>query len=410
MRIGGYDMAKDKYHHLYKRKGIYYFRKGVTRFSLETTVGTEAIRVRDKLLENYRIHGHYGFTDQKEALRFGAVAKEWAKIHEKKVKYSTWRDYRSAMNMHVLPAFKDIPIKDITYLSVETFKADLECGAKRANNILVPMRSVFEMAHRNGYVNENVMSKVDNLSIDQPDIYPFTYEEVLEISNAVEPFYKPYTWVRFFTGMRSGEIDGLEWTDYKESMEPNPKLHINKAFVYGIQGKTKTKKSKRYIDCIDFVIQALNEQKDLTGKGKHIFVTKGGDRMNPDHFREVVWKPALEKAGLEYRPPIQTRHTFATIMLSAGEEMGWVQNMLGHSSLQMIFTRYYAWVPRKTRKDGSAFLDSIAKKEANEDLQGKENQSNEISFVCKNDTNTTHVHEQKNRHPKSDSEVPVFVS
>ena len=69
--------------------------------------------------------------------------------------------------------------------------------------------------------------------------------------------------------------------------------------------------------------------------------------MNPDHYRDVVWKKALEKAGLEYRPPMQTRHTFATMMLSSGEDIGWVQNMMGHSSLQMIFTRYYAWIPEK---------------------------------------------------------------
>ena len=192
-------------------------------------------------------------------------------------------------------------------------------------------------------------------------------------------------------------------------MEPNPKLHISKALVYGRQGKTKTKKSKRYVDCIPPVIQALIEQMDFTGKSEHIFLTNRGERMNPDHFREVVWKPALEKAGLEYRPPIQTRHTFATIMLSAGEEMGWVQNMLGHSSLQMIFTRYYAWIPRKTRKDGSAFLDSIAKKEANENLQGKENQGREISLVYRNDTNTTHIDKQQNRHPEFDPEAPVIV-
>jgi integrase len=39
-----------------------------------------------------------------------------------------------------------------------------------------------------------------------------------------------------------------------------------------------------------------------------------------------VWTPALEKAGIDYRPPLQTRHTFATMVLSAGEDVGWVQN------------------------------------------------------------------------------------
>ena len=56
---------------------------------------------------------------------------------------------------------------------------------------------------------------------------------------------------------------------------------------------------------------------------------------------------------------MQTRHTFATMMLSAGQDPGWVQNMLGHSSLQMLFSRYYAWIPKKTRTDGAAFMVTI---------------------------------------------------
>jgi hypothetical protein len=39
-----------------------------------------------------------------------------------------------------------------------------------------------------------------------------------------------------------------------------------------------------------------------------------------------VWTPALEKAGIDYRPPLQTRHTFAMMVLSADEDVGWVQN------------------------------------------------------------------------------------
>jgi len=127
--------------------------------------------------------------------------------------------------------------------------------------------------------------------------------------------------------------------------------------------KTKTKKSKRYVDCIEPVVEALNKQRELTGRRKYIFLTQEGDRMNPDHFRKVVWIPALEKAGFAFRLPIQTRHTFATMVISSGGDIGWVQNMLGHSSLQMIFTRYYyAWIPRSTRKDGLAFMNSVREK------------------------------------------------
>ncbi len=385
-------MAKKKYHHLFKRGNTWHIRKGRVRMSLETTVATEAIRLRDKLLENYRLHGQLQVNlNTDENLTFGQVAKEWASIHQNTVAYSTWRDYRSSMNTHVLPAFKDIPIKNIQYLDVEKFKTGLNCGAKRIKNILIPMRSVFKMAHKQDYIQDNVMLKVDNLSSELPDIFPFTSDEVLIILNAVDPFYKPYTAIRFYTGMRSGEIDGLEWSDYKEKMKPYRKLHINKGFVYGREGKTKTKKSKRYVDCIDFVVEALEEQKRLTGKSKHIFLTKDGDRMNPDHYRKVVWIPALKKAGLKYRPPIQTRHTFATMMLSEGEDIGWVQHMLGHSSLQMIFTRYYSWIPKKTRSDGSAFMEAVKSKlNIDDPPKAEQKQGKVIELFEKNDTKTTH--------------------
>lgn len=38
------------------------------------------------------------------------------------------------------------------------------------------------------------------------------------------------------------------------------------------------------------------------------------------------------------------------------------ERKLGHSSLQMIFTRSYEWIPRSTRKDGLAFMNSVREK------------------------------------------------
>ena len=372
-------MARNKYHHLYKRDGIYYLRKAGYRFSLETRVGTQAIKLRDRLLEHYRVHGDFQFlSEDADELTFGRVAKEWAVVHKKKVKYTSWRDYRSSMNSRVLPVFKDVPIRQIKWGDVEDFKASLDCGAKRVNNILVPMRAVFDFAHKKDYVDVNVMRKVDNLPVEQPDIYPFTSEEVGVIIDVIDPFYEPYVCCRFYTGMRDGEINALRWIDYKENMADCPKLHVGKTFVYGREGKTKTKRSKRYVDCLPPVVEALERQKNLTGNLEFIFLTKDGDRMNPDHFRGVVWKPALKRAGFSYRPPIQTRHSFATISISEGEDIGWVQNMLGHSSLQMIFTTYYAWMRRKTRKDGSALIEALRKAQIEKRSSQEEKKGGEI--------------------------------
>ncbi len=323
-------MANKKYHHLFPRNGVYYFRKAGHIFSLETRVGTEAIKMRDRLLERYRIYGDFkAFPEHDDELTFGKFAKEWAKKRmgkKKKIKPSTWRDYSSSLNKHVLPAFKDVPIKDIKAHEVKDFRDNLECKAKRANNILVPMRAIFSFALGKEYISTNIMDQVGNLEVEQPDIFPFTVEEVEVILDAIDPFYEPYTCCRFYTGMRDGEINALRWSDYKEKMPTGPKLNVNKSFVYGEEGPPKTQKSRRPVDCLEFVVEALEKQKELTGNSEYIFLTKDGSRMNPDHFREVVWKPALKKAGLNYRPPIQTRHTFATMMLPEGRDaIGWVK-------------------------------------------------------------------------------------
>ena len=47
------------------------------------------------------------------------------------------------------------------------------------------------------------------------------------------------------------------------------------------------------------------------------------------------------------------------MMIDAGENIGWVQRMMGHGSLQMIFTRYYSWIKKETQNDGSAFMKNI---------------------------------------------------
>ena len=72
------------------------------------------------------------------------------------------------------------------------------------------------------------------------------------------------------------------------------------------------------------------------------------------NLRERVWKPALRRAGLRYRTMYQTRHTFATLMLAAGEDIGWVAKQLGHTSIEMVIRRYHRFIPNLTRQDGSA--------------------------------------------------------
>jgi integrase len=60
--------------------------------------------------------------------------------------------------------------------------------------------------------------------------------------------------------------------------------------------------------------------------------------------------------------------------------------MLGHSSLQMIFQRYYAWIPKHTRSDGQAFMRYVesATSEVAKDDQRAEQKQTDSDQRCTN--------------------------
>jgi integrase len=70
--------------------------------------------------------------------------------------------------------------------------------------------------------------------------------------------------------------------------------------------------------------------------------------------------PALRRAGLRLRSAYQTRHTFASNSLAAGENPAWISGMLGHRSAELLFDVYARWIPNRTRQDGSAMVARMA--------------------------------------------------
>jgi integrase len=68
--------------------------------------------------------------------------------------------------------------------------------------------------------------------------------------------------------------------------------------------------------------------------------------------RKTAWRPALIKANLRYRNPYQTRHTWASMLLSGGDNPWWVANQLGHETIEMIMRHYGKWIPASSKKQG----------------------------------------------------------
>lgn len=63
----------------------------------------------------------------------------------------------------------------------------------------------------------------------------------------------------------------------------------------------------------------------------------------------------MKKSGLPYRRMYETRHTFASWALAAGETPEWEARTLGHVDTSMVYKTYGRYIPNLTRQDGSAF-------------------------------------------------------
>lgn len=76
-----------------------------------------------------------------------------------------------------------------------------------------------------------------------------------------------------------------------------------------------------------------------------LFPGREGYPMMLEHFRYLVWIPLLKWVGLRYRKPHTLRHTFASMLIQAGESLAYVKEQLGYSSIRITVDTYRHLTP-----------------------------------------------------------------
>lgn len=278
-----------------------------------------------------------------------------------------WRiSYRETVRFHyekrLKTSFGDLPLDQIdrerllgfrSTLAAERKKGGAPLSAPTINRYMAIMRMVMNEASTRFSI-PNPADNIKPLKQRKVDIHPFSMEEVRLILSSVRPDFQNYLTVRFFTGMRTAEVDGLQWkfVDFDRGQ-----ILIRETWVHDRLEYTKTDGSQREIDMSEPVRAALLDQRERTGSSETGFVFQGRNSqpINYTNFTNRVWKPLLRHLGLPYRRPYQMRHTAATLWLASGENPLWIARQMGHVNTEMLFRVYSRYVPDLTRRDGSAF-------------------------------------------------------
>ena len=124
--------------------------------------------------------------------------------------FSTWRDYKSAVEFHLKPSFGALPLRDVTAVAVKVWLGGLTISNKRKNNILIPLRAILGDAFADGLIDRNPVDRVKNLPnrFDEPQ--PFTPDEVSRILQACPGQAANLFEFAFWTGLRTSELIALE--------------------------------------------------------------------------------------------------------------------------------------------------------------------------------------------------------
>lgn len=273
---------------------------------------------------------------------------------------------RSTLDRHLIPYFGDMEVGRIEKVDIKQFRSCLakvkgrngntSLSAKTINRIIQILGQILSEAADDFDFNNPVV-KIKRLKQQRVDIQPFTFEQVRLLLDTVREDFRPYFTVRFFTGMRTGELHGLKWkyVDFERRQ-----ILVRETWIRGECEYTKTDGSQREIDISEPVLEALQQQKAATNQlSEFVFCNREGEPLDTDNVTNRVWYPLLRHLGLEKRRPYQTRHTAATLWLGAGENPEWVAKQMGHTDTTMLFKVYSRYVPNLTRQDGSAFNNLI---------------------------------------------------
>lgn len=290
---------------------------------------------------------------------------KWLEGKKQTVKSSTLKGYSSIVNGLLIPKFGKLMLSDIRrplikeWLSKIDENSEKKLTNKRLANIQSCLRSALHDAVEDELIDVNPMhdwtfAKKEEVR-ERDDVDPLSAEEQAAILEVMPEQTRNIFQFAFWTGLRTSELCGLMWGD----VDPvRNEIHIRRALTRAAEGSPelpKTVSSSRRVKLLGPARQALDAQKAFTQlKGAEIFQNPGtGEQWQGDHQLWKAWARAMRLAKLRYRRPYQTRHTFASMMLSAGEHPMWVASQMGHKDWSMIARTYGKWMPSADMSAGS---------------------------------------------------------
>ncbi len=285
---------------------------------------------------------------KREERTFDGLAEAYLAGHVRvNVRATTAKDYEGNLKLHIRPYFTGRRIRHITPEQVEQFRAYLlenGVGRRTVNKCLTLLSMMFRYALRHRWISYNPAADVKKLrdpaiKHDQVEDSILQPEEIKRLLKAADERYRVLFLTAILTGLRQGELLGLQWGDIDWN---GKQLHVRRQFTHGRFSELKTKSSRRRVGLSEELIGELKKWKLRCPKGGHdlIFPTGTGNPESHSNLMSRGFYPALRRAGLRRIRFHDLRHTFASFLVAKNVHPKRIQSLLGHSSITITMDVY----------------------------------------------------------------------
>jgi integrase len=281
----------------------------------------------------------------KTGATFADAASEYLRYveHDRGRKPSTIRGYRSTIEVHLLPAFGEVPIEDVTTELIEQWAADFTGHQRR--KLLIQMHGILGRARKVWGLSANAAAQVEKFPQKASgDFQVFSPEEVWALVRAADNEQDAAVFLTAaFTGLRMGELLALRWRDVDFT---GAVVRVRASYYLGQLTTPKSGKVRAVplAPAVATALAGLGRREDWIGDDDLVFVGIAGGYLDGSALRRR-YKTALGAAGLRSLRFHDLRHTFGTRMI-AKADIRRVQEWMGHADVQTTM-RYLHYAPRE---------------------------------------------------------------
>lgn len=289
----------------------------------------------------------------------------------------SYESYRMIARRHFAESLGKIKLQDLKPIHIQSYQTEKlkDLSGTTVQNHHHILSQAIKYGIRLQLIETNPVEVIKAPPRDEPQLQYLDREgvnKVLELSKG--KWLHPYIYVAIHTGMRRGEMLGLEWDRVdlkggKISVVQTLQRVRNEGLIFK---KPKTKSSKRMITISQDVVKVLKKlkkrQAKLRLKYKNYYQEKNlvfceerksraGEPCNP-YTVTRRWNRIADKAGYPDVRLHDLRHTHATLLLSAGVNVKIIQERMGHAKVTTTLDTYSHVVPTLQR-EAAEKLDSM---------------------------------------------------